>query len=241
MRAAPYTRLADVYDALMSDVAYDDWFVFLVREATRRGFAGGPLLDLACGTGNATRPAVVRGFDVEGLDRAPAMLAVARARLPDVTFHEGDATALALPRRYALIYSVFDALNNLLDDAAFLATARGVHAHLVPGGVFAFDANTRAGLRDLWGGRAEGWADDVYYRWTHHYDPVTDLATVEAHCDGPEGPFTEVHVERPYDPGDLRRLLRAAGFADVDVVTYPGADPARDEDERVWAFARRPA
>ena len=241
MRAAPYTRLAGVYDAIMGDVDYDDWVTFLVDEATRRGYVGGPILDLACGTGNATRPAVARGYDVEGLDVAPAMLAVARARLPDVTFHEGDATALALPRRYALVYSVFDALNNLLDDDAFLAMARGVHAHLVPGGVFAFDANTRAGLRDLWGGRAEGWAGDVYYRWTHRYDADADLATVEAHCDGPDGPFTEVHVERPYDPADLRRLLTAAGFADVDVVTYPDAAPAGDDEERVWAFARRPA
>lgn len=239
---APFTRLADVYDAIMADVEYEDWLAFVLREVTRRGFEGGRLLDLGCGTGNATVPAVDRGFVVDGLDASPAMLAVARRKLPDAELVAGDVRDFALPHRYALVYSVFDALNNLLSDDDFLAMLRRVRAHLAPGGWFAFDANTRTGLRTLWeGDRAEGWADDVYYRWTHSYDPATDLATVEAYCDGPVGAFTEVHHERPYDPDELRRLLGEAGFERVEVVTYPDAEPADADDPRVWAFARAPA
>ncbi len=234
----PFSRLAEVYDEIMADVDYDDWLDFLLREARNRGAPEGRILDLACGTGNATAPALVRGLDVDGLDASNAMLAVARAKLPGVVFHQADARSFELPHHYALVYSVFDALNNLLDDRSFLATARSVRAHLVPGGVFAFDANTTQGLRQLWvDGRAEGWAGEVYYRWTHHYDDARALATVEAYCDGPEGDFTEVHHEKPYDPADLERLLHEAGFGRVDVVRYPSGERATHEDERVWAFA----
>lgn len=242
MDAQPFTRLAEVYDAIMADVEYDDWVAFVLRQATLRGFAGGRLLDLGCGTGNATAPAVERGFDVDGLDASPEMLEVARAKLPHAAFHLGDVRDFELPDRYALVYSVFDALNNLLSDEAFVAMARQVRRHLEPGGWFVFDANTRVGLQRLWeDDRAEGWAGEVYYRWLHRYDPATERATVEAYCDGPEGAFTEVHQERPYDPDDLRRLLGIAGFAPVEVVVYPDAGPADARESRVWTFARAPA
>jgi SAM-dependent methyltransferase len=241
VEAAPFTRLAAVYDAIMADVGYEAWVDFVLREATRRGFAGGRLLDLGCGTGNATTPALDRGFVADGVDASPAMVAVARRKRPDACFFVADVRALDLPHRYALAYSVFDALNNLLSDADFLATLTSVRAHLEPGGWLAFDANTRAGLRELWeDDRAEGWAGDVYYRWLHSYDASTDLATVEAYCEGPEGAFTEVHHERPYDPADLRRLLERAGYDRIEVLRFPGGDPADASDERVWAFARSP-
>ena len=241
VESPPFTRLASVYDAIMADVEYDDWIDFVLRRATRRGFAGGPLLDLACGTGNATRPARDRGFDVEGVDASSAMLTRARRKLPEVRFRAGDLRTFDTGRRYGLVYSVFDSLNNLLTDGDFLTMLARVRAHLVPGGQLAFDCNTRAGLIELWeGGRAEGWADDVYYRWDHTFDPAADLARVEAFCDAPDGSFTEVHHERPYDPSDLKRLLAAAGFVDVEVVRYPDADEAPEDEPRVWAFASEP-
>jgi SAM-dependent methyltransferase len=241
VEAAPFTRLAAVYDAIMADVGYEAWVDFVLRETTRRGFAGGRLLDLGCGTGNATGPALDRGFVADGVDASPAMVAVARRKRPDARFFVGDVRSLALPHRYALAYSVFDALNNLLSDADFLTMLASVRRHLEPGGWLAFDANTRTGLQHLWeDDRAEGWADDVYYRWLHRYDPGRDLATVEAYCEGPEGAFTEVHHERPYDPGDLRRLLTRAGYERIEVLRFPNGDPADADDARVWAFARSP-
>ncbi|MEX2500746.1 MAG: methyltransferase domain-containing protein [Trueperaceae bacterium] len=237
--AAPFTRLADVYDAIMVDVPYDDWVAFLLREATARGFAGGRLLDVACGTGNATVPVRQRGFGVDGVDGSDAMLAVARRKLPEVRFVHGDLRRFATGRRYALAYAIFDALNNLLADDDFVRAARRVRRHLLPGGLFAFDCNTRQGLRELWEhGTAEGDHDTVRYRWVHHYDPERELATVEATCSDAAGTFTEVHHERPYDPDDLVRLLRRAGFGAVDVIVHPDGQVARAHDPRVWAFAR---
>ncbi|HRN17705.1 MAG: methyltransferase domain-containing protein [Trueperaceae bacterium] len=240
-RVAPYTALADVYDVIMAEVEYDEWAEFILRVAEERGFRGGPLLDLGCGTGNATLPMWERGHEVEGLDASAAMLRVARRKLPGVGFTLGTFETFELTRRFGLVYSVFDALNNLLSDEAFAACLRRVHEHLTPGGVFVFDVNTPTGLRELWhGGVAEGWADDVYYRWNHAYDETTGLATVSAFCETEGAAFTEVHRERGYDEPHVRRLLEAAGFEGVAALAFPEAGPPPPGAERIWVVARKP-
>ena len=52
------------------------------------------VIDLGCGPGNSTELLCARypGAVATGLDTSPAMLAAARARLPQVTFAEGDIT-----------------------------------------------------------------------------------------------------------------------------------------------------
>ncbi len=240
MSRAPFTALAEVYDAIMADVEYDDWAAFILRLARERGWQGGEALDVGCGTGNATLPMRALGVEVSGLDGSEAMLRVAQRKLPSVRFYCSDFRTMRIPKRFTLVYSVFDALNNLLEPSGFEAMARRVFEHLSPGGLFIFDVNTTVGLRDLWeGGRVEGWADEVYYRWVHSFDETTALAKVEAFCETEYGPFTEIHYERPYDPPEATRLLEAAGFTGVEALTYPSSEPAPEDAARVWMVARR--
>ena len=60
--------------------------------------AGMDVLDVACGTGNASIPAARAGARGTGLDFAPGLLAIARERAADamveIEFIEGDAQAL---------------------------------------------------------------------------------------------------------------------------------------------------
>lgn len=234
----PFSLLSQVYDAIMDDVDYEDWADFILETVTSRGWQPGDLLDLGCGTGNATFPMVARGLSVTGLDASAEMLAVARAKVPNVAFVQADFADFALPTRFSLVYSVFDSLNNLLRADDFASMARSVYAHLQPGGFFMFDVNTTAGLRDLWeAGRAEGWAGDVYYRWEHSYDEATGLAKVEAYCETETTSFTEVHLERGYDLPELRVLLAEAGFVNIEGLSYPDSAPAWPDDPRLWVVA----
>jgi len=54
------------------------------------------VLDAACGTGRYSAYLAGRGHRVIGVDRSGAMLAKARAKLPQCAFHEGDLEALPL-------------------------------------------------------------------------------------------------------------------------------------------------
>ncbi len=238
----PFSLLSKVYDAIMDDVDYEDWADFILETVTARGWRPGAVLDLGCGTGNATFPLVARGLKVTGLDASAEMLAVAREKLPGVTFVQADFTSFVLPTRFSLVCSVFDSLNNLLTPEAFSSMARSVYAHLRPGGFFMFDVNTPTGLRDLWeSGRAEGWAGEVYYRWAHSFDEATGLAKVEAYCETEQTSFTEVHFERGYDLTELRTLLAEAGFVNVEGLSYPDGAPAWPDDPRLWVVAQKPS
>jgi ubiquinone/menaquinone biosynthesis C-methylase UbiE len=237
----PFSLLASLYDRIMADVDYEAWCEFILGEAGKRGFREGAVLDLGCGTGNSSIPLACRGLTVTGLDGSAEMLEVARGKKPAIDWQQADFTTFSLERRYELAIAVFDSLNNLLTPHQFLSCAERVYAHLLPGGLFLFDVNTTAGLRDLWeDGRVEGWTDDLYYRWTHAFDPVTGLARVEAHCREGARSFTEVHLERPYDADEVEVLLTAAGFSQVEALTFPDGEPAEADAERIWVCARRP-
>src|SRR5215468_6247145 len=52
------------------------------------------VLDVCCGQGNASEALVSQGCEVTGVDFSPAMLAIARQRVPTATFFEADAQDL---------------------------------------------------------------------------------------------------------------------------------------------------
>jgi SAM-dependent methyltransferase len=58
---------------------------------------GGPVYDLGCGPGHVTRYLAERGVDARGLDLAPEMVRIARARHPGIEFAVGSMTALDAP------------------------------------------------------------------------------------------------------------------------------------------------
>jgi SAM-dependent methyltransferase len=104
---------------------------------------GDPVLELACGTGRVTLPLARAGFSVTGLDAAPTMLEVARARAAeaalDITWVEGDMRDFDLGTRFRLILCPANAFLHLLTRADIEACLAAVRRHLAPGGRFALD------------------------------------------------------------------------------------------------------
>ncbi|WP_189091269.1 class I SAM-dependent DNA methyltransferase [Deinococcus ruber] len=244
MQRVPFSALASVYDAIMADIDYHEWAEFIATYAQDAGLSPASALDLACGTGALTAELQAMGLEVVGLDGSAEMLAVARSRLPNTELVHADLRDFELNRRFDLMTCVFDSLNNLTEPGDLGRSLARMAAHLTPGGLLAFDVNTRIGVRDLWEGEVlEGLAplDDgreVHYHWSHHYDAATELGTVQAFCRIEGEEFVELHTERGYDVADLEPLLRAAGFASWECCEYPDYAEPWPETPRIWVFAR---
>ena len=97
--------------------------------------AGTRHLDIASGPGYVAAQAAERGARVVGVDFSSAMVALARQRLPQVEFREGDAEALDLPDASFDTVSMNYGLLHLDHPERALAEVARV---LVPGGAFGF-------------------------------------------------------------------------------------------------------
>lgn len=105
--------------------------------------AGGPVLEVACGTGRITLPIAADGVEVTGLDISAPMIERARAHAAAaglaVPFHVQDCRDICLETRFAMVFSATNAMQHLHDVesvCAFLASARRV---LAPGGTLVID------------------------------------------------------------------------------------------------------
>ncbi len=133
-------RIARFFDAEYAD--YDEDLPALEAYADR---AGGPILELGCGTGRALVPLAQAGHHVAGVDLSPEMLRRARARAEAmgvgerVTLIEGDYADAPLGGPYRLAFSVMNTFLHLPDQAAQLAALRHWRASLAPRGYLILD------------------------------------------------------------------------------------------------------
>lgn len=134
---ASYDAVAEAYATAISgeladkplDRALLDGFAELCRAA------GGPVYDLGCGPGHVTAYLAERGVDARGLDLAPEMVRIARARHPALPFTVGSMTALEAQdgtwAGAAALYSIIH-----LDRAERRRAFREIARVLEPGGWF---------------------------------------------------------------------------------------------------------
>jgi SAM-dependent methyltransferase len=137
----PYAAEADVYDLTTASESLEDVAFYRVLAAD----AGGPVLELACGSGRVLLPCVEAAGAGCGVDASPAMLAIARRRAAElglaeqVDLFQADLRSVRLARRFALVTIPYRSLFHLRSDDDWLAAFATVHAHLAPGGRFAAD------------------------------------------------------------------------------------------------------
>jgi SAM-dependent methyltransferase len=187
--------------------------------------AGGPVLELGCGSGLLTQRLAAAGLDVIGVDASRAMLRRARARC---AAHAGrvrlvprDFAQLRLPPVHPLAVACHDVLNHLPSEAAVRRALGAARRALVPGGAFVFDALTERAFATYWPDnvhRLDGPHGDVWMDCD--WDPRRRRGTVHmtAYVKRGRGGWvrheTTLH-EWAHDDGRLARALFAAGFDEV--------------------------
>jgi SAM-dependent methyltransferase len=138
-----YALVADLYDHVVpyrnrSDIA------FFVDAATT---AGGPVLELGCGTGRVLIPTARAGVESVGLDASAPMLAVCRDRLRHepqavqsrVQLVQADMRSFDLHRAFTLVTIPFRPFQHLITVEDQLACLRTISRHLLDGGILILD------------------------------------------------------------------------------------------------------
>ncbi len=110
---------------------------------------GGPVLEVACGSGLVAIPIASRGFAVTGVDICTPMLEHARIKARhldlDIEWIEADARTLDLGKIYRLIYMTGNAFQAFLDRRDQDAMLNAVKKHLDAESIFAFETRNPSG------------------------------------------------------------------------------------------------
>ncbi|WP_454851971.1 class I SAM-dependent DNA methyltransferase [Promicromonospora soli] len=178
---------------------------------------GGPVLELAIGTGRISVPLAARGVSVSGIELSKAMAARIGGKPGgesiDVTI--GDMTSTRFdgavaPGEFSLVYLVFNTISNVTTQDGQVDVFRNAAAHLRPGGLFLIEV----GIPDL--RRMPPGQDTVPFTMApdegggylgfDRYDVATQL-------------FTSNHVTVTPDRGEFRVVpFRYAWPAEMDLM-----------------------
>lgn len=194
----PFHLSADVYDLIYQWLPYAeqaDRIAELVRE--RRPGARS-LLEVGCGTGRYLVE-LRRHFSViEGLDVEPAMLDLARRRLPDVPLHLGDMRTFDLGRTFEVVACLFSSIGYMTTRDDLVAAIDTMRRHLVAGGVMVIDPwYTPEAWIDGHVGASLQQGDDVVVARLSHGGVDGNLSVMDAHhLVGRQGIGVEHYVER---------------------------------------------
>lgn len=131
-----FSESAELYDAIYG--AFKDYAAEADRIASlvhRLLPDARTILDVGCGTGEHARHlTATHGYVVDGLDIDPALLAVARRKLPDARFFQADMAAFDLGRRYEVVMCLFSSIGYLGDLDRVTAALRCFGRHLAADG-----------------------------------------------------------------------------------------------------------
>ena len=266
--AEAYSDFASVYDELMDDTPYEAWkerIVSLIREygvsKPRSELKGDAMseeellaserdlvVDLGCGTGTFSEMLYQEGYDVIGVDSSEAMLAKAMEKRDasgsEILYLLQDMRELSLYSTVGTVVSVCDCVNYILEEDELLEVFSLVDNYLFPGGLFIFDFNTDYKYREVIGDAviAEN-REDCSFIWENFYDPEGrineyDLTMFLRREGDLFERVTETHLQRGYEPEEIRGLLEQAG---LEVLLMRDADEDGEvtaESERVYVVAR---
>lgn len=174
------------------------------------------LLDVACGTGEHLLHLRELFDHVEGIELAPAMLAIARRKLSGVTIHEADMSDFSLGRTFDVITCLYSSIAYLPLPQLRSAVA-SMARHLVPGGVIVMEpwwSPEQATYRAIAGDVIRGDGDLTIARVAHGV-PRDGAHHLECHFlvadrDGIRH-FTDTQVLRHFSRQEYLGALAAAG------------------------------
>ena len=129
-----FSRTAHLYDAIYAFKDYAAEAVEVRELVQERAPRARTLLDVACGTGKHLVE-LRAWFEVEGVDVDPALLAVARERLPGVPLHEGDMVELGLGREFDVVTCLFSSIGYVVTRERLAAACAALARHVAPGGL----------------------------------------------------------------------------------------------------------
>jgi SAM-dependent methyltransferase len=189
------------------------------------GVKEGRILDFGCGSGIWARELVDAGFQVVGVDISPAMIEIARQRVPEAEFHVESFLQFRIPPCRAVtalgeVFNyLFDADNSLV---ALQNTCTRIFDVLPSGGLLIFDVAEPGRNRGLKQSFREGddWACLVEFQHDESNQQLTRRIITFRKIGDAYRRHEETHRQQLFDEKSITQMLQSIGFAVRSVRSY---------------------
>jgi SAM-dependent methyltransferase len=211
-------RDAEIYD--LQDAGYYDDYPLTLQWARA---LGGPLLDLACGTGRMALRLAAEGYQVTGVDITPEMIERARQKAAkqglSIDWVVADARTFHLQKQFSFIYMLENAFQFFLTRADQEAMLARVREHLLLQGCFLFETRNPNQRNLVVGRRPEGEqftlpdGGQLLITEQHYYDPMTQIQHYTR-------PHTFLHPGGQREEKIVRTALRYVYPQEMEALLY---------------------
>jgi SAM-dependent methyltransferase len=226
-----YDALAPFYD--IEHAHFDEDLDMYLNFAE---LSGGPLLELACGSGRLLLPLAEAGFEVTGVDNSPQMLSLAEQRLQQASVAarcrlvQQDMCSLRLDQKFRMAFVALGSFGHVITRKEQQQALRAIRNSLATGGRFILDISN-ADARYM-----ENLSGQVLHQGTWQRDDGAFVSHFVSPASSTKGHllelthFYDVHrqgetVQRTtgstrlylFERGEMELLLEQAGFVIKDV------------------------
>ncbi len=251
-----YDSLEEFRDPLTYDVvcdAFTDDFPLMDQWANK---IGGPLLDVACGTGRMSIRLATQGYTVTGVDIVPQMIGRAREKAAErqvsVEWVVSDARSFHLGRQFPFAFMIMNAFQFLPTRQDYEAMLGCIREHLTPDGYFLFETrNPNAGNLVQEGTKDSRFAlpdgDQLVVTDEKHYDPLTQIQHCTGHYQWMQAVTRQMIKQkvlrvglRYIYPQEMEALLHYNGFT-IDTVygSWQGEPLSADSPAMIYVVQKR--
>ena len=205
---------------------------------------GADVLDVPCGVGRLTLPLARMGYRMTGVDLTAGYIeaagAAAREQECGARFVRRDMREIEFEGEFTAAFNWFGSFGYFSDDEN-LQFAKRVLRALRPGGRFLIEGMNKSRLLTHFLPRTEQEINGVHILHENGWDADTDR--VRSTWTLSRGTRSETHrlLIRVFNGGDLRALLRRAGFRDTILCGgYPPVGRLTRHSRRLIAVSRKP-
>ena len=211
---------ADFYDIVNTQTGDINFFLKHAKQT------GGPILELAAGTGRIAMPLLVNGFQYVGIDLSPEF--VDRANKKISRFGDlgeiviGDMRDFDLGKMFNFIFLLFNSIFHLMNEDDIRSCLTCIHKHLNENGKFLIDMfvpNSKFLFRDYnkfypVGEYKDNEGHAIIVKEKNKYDPDTEINSITWYIYRDKRTEPEIYCFDHYmiPPERIQRLLKDTGF-----------------------------
>lgn len=262
-----YKGFAHIYDEIMIDNEYEEWFSFLYGFSSLNKDEPETMLDLACGTGSLSIIADKKNIFVTAIDNSEMMLSKAREKSDsngcEIEFMLQDMREMHLPYGYEIAVCLFDSINYITQEEELLGILEKVYSALVPGSIFyvefagiekAFEFASRVLTEET---------DNYYSIWKSEFCPEkkylnvnttffikdnsyttdkilnADIKTRQSKQNELYQKYQEDHLKRIYSMQEIEKIIAESSFEDfVCFSDYAFKKADKKSEQYIYAIGK---